>query len=479
MRLHIPSWWSRRSLRLRVTAAATGVLTIGLVVGTVALATLFVHRRVDAIDANVRGEVSTVAQLVESQDLPSPLPAPAAASTLAQVLDPAGTVLAATASASRVLEIVPADVLSRHLGKAFTTTSSTLGSTSLRVVALRATLHGVPVTIVAAAPLTDVTSTLDALRNMLLVVVPLVVLAAAAATWLAVSAALQPVERLRAAADAVEVQNAIETPQLAIPPGGEELRRLGETLNHMLRRLHAAGDQQREFIADAAHELRSPLASLRTQLEVALTVPTSADEWPDIARDALAEVERLSRLADDLLLLARLDSGAAHRMAPVDIAGLVGTDESAGTSALIVDGDEPALRRMLDNLTANANRHARSRVDVSAQRVGDHVVITVDDDGPGIRPEDRDRAFERWVRLDAGRSRGQGGAGLGLAIVRSIARAHGGDATLETSALGGLRAVVRFPAKTDSHEVAGTSADVGAQPHESGRETGVETLRRS
>ena len=452
MNIRLPRWWSERSLRLRVTAAATAVLAIGLIVGTVVLSTLFEHRRVGVIDGTVREEAATVAQLVAAGNLPSPLPAPAAASTIAQVLDPTGTVLAATASASRVLEILPADVLSHHLHKAFTTTSSTLGSAPLRVVVQQATLHGVPVTIVAAAPLTDVSSTLTALRNVLIVVVPLVVLAAAAATWLAVTAALQPVERLRAAADAVDVRHATATPQLEIPSGGEELRRLAETLNAMLKRLHAASDQQRAFIADAAHELRSPIASLRTQLEVALTVPTAPDEWPDIVRDALVEVERLSRLADDLLLLARLDSGGVRDVVPVDMASITGAD-SLNANELTVDGDEAALRRMVENLTANAHRHAKSRVEVGAQRLGGDVVITVDDDGPGIPVEERERVFERWVRLDIGRSRDQGGAGLGLAIVRSIARSHGGEAILETSPLGGLRAVVRLPASAGRGDV--------------------------
>lgn len=196
MRPHLPGWWRRRSLRLRVTAAATVVLAVGLVLGTIVLSTLFEQRRVSVIDDSVRGEVSVVAQLVAGGSLPSPLPAPAAGTTLAQVIDPAGTVLAATAPASGVLDLFPVEQLRPHLGHPFTTSSSAVGPASIRVLAQRATLQGVPVTIVAAAPLTDVTATLSALRDVLLVAVPLVVLAAAVATWLAVSSALQPVDRL-------------------------------------------------------------------------------------------------------------------------------------------------------------------------------------------------------------------------------------------------------------------------------------------
>jgi len=447
-------WWSRRSLRLRVTAAATAVLALGLVVGTIVLATVFEHRRVGAVDVTVRSEVATISQLVASGDLPSPLPSPAGATTIAQVVDSAGTVLAATDSASRVLELIPVEQLAKHRGHPFTTSASTIGSSSLRVLVATVSYRGVPVTVVAAAPLGDVTSTLNALRNVLLVVVPLILLAAAAATWLAVSAALQPVDRLRAAADAVDVSSTAEAPKLDLPAGGEELRKLGDTLNELLGRVHAANETQRRFLADAAHELRSPIASLRTQLEVALAVPNSADEWPRIVADALADVERLGQLAEDLLLLARLDSGAPRRHGVVDVGALLG--ETAHD--LVVDGDEVALRRMIDNLLANARRYARSAVEAAANRVGGDVVITVDDDGPGIPAGDRDRVFQPWVRLDAGRGRDEGGAGLGLAIVRSIARAHGGEVRLETSPLGGLRAVVRLPAVTSTRD------RVGAQP---------------
>jgi signal transduction histidine kinase len=436
------SWWRARSLRLRVTAAATLVLAVGLVLGTILLASLFEHRRVAVVDVAVRSEATTLSQLVASGDLPSPLPTPAGGTSMAQVLDSAGTVLAATASASRVLDIVPVDQLMGHINDPFTTTSSTIGSASLRVVAVHAVYHGVPVVVVVAEPLTDVTSTLGALRNVLLVAVPLVVFAAAAATWLAVSAALQPVDRMRAAADAVDVRGPDRVPQLDLPTGGDELRRLGETLNDMLRRLHSAGERQRRFVADAAHELRSPIASLRTQLEVALAVPNRPEDWQRLVSDALADVDRLSQLSEDLLLLARLDSGTAHRTQVVDIGALIGTS----TDELLVDGDEAALRRMLDNLVVNARRYASEIVDIHARRSGGDVVITVDDDGPGIAEADRERVFERWVRLDDSRGRDDGGAGLGLAIVRSIARAHGGDVTMETSPQQGLRAVVRLPA---------------------------------
>jgi signal transduction histidine kinase len=446
-----PRWWVRRSIRLRVTVVATAVLAVGLVVGTFGLAGAFVHTRVAAVDETARTELATISQLTASGELPSPLPVPAAGTSFAQVLDPAGTVLAASASVSRVLAIVPIEQLAGRSGHTFTTTTSTLGSSPLRIAVQTATLRGVPVSIVVAVPYADVTSTLKALRRVLLIALPLVLLAAAFATWLAVGSALQPVDELRAAADAVQASAAgrgaaspSTVPTLPVPVAADELRRLAETLNRMLARLHAAGEQQRTFIADAAHELRSPIASVQTQLEVALTTSTDAAEWPTVAADVLADVQRLSRLADDLLLLARLDARQPASDAVTDLGRIA---DAHGPSFFVV-GDEIALRRLVENLLTNARRHAVSRVDVHVAADADVVVVTIDDDGPGIAAQDRERVFERWVRLDAGRSRDDGGSGLGLPIARSIARAHGGDIVLDTSPLNGLRAELRLPRAT-------------------------------
>jgi signal transduction histidine kinase len=436
-------WWRARSLAVRLTVIATAVLAAGLVVGTAGMATLFVHGRVDAVDADARSEATTIASLVRSGQLPDPLPAPADQPVLAQVVDAAGTVLAATPSASRVVPLLPLSVTRDHLGgQAFTTDATALGSAPLRVIVTTSSLHGSSVTVVSAVLYTDVHGTLVALLRTLVIAVPVVLVAAAIATWLAVGSALRPVDELRAAADRVADTRGRQAPQLPAPASRDELARLARTLNRMLARLHAATEQQVSFIADAAHELRSPIAAIRTQLDVALSMPTDATEWEQVARDVRTDAERVSRLAEDLLLLARLDSGAPPRRVPVDVralAGLVG-------DPLEVEGDPQALQRALDNLVANARRHARRHVRVGAEEVDGAVVLTVDDDGDGVAPADRERVFQRWLRLDDARDRDHGGAGLGLAIARSVARSHGGDVTLTESPLGGARAVLRLPA---------------------------------
>jgi signal transduction histidine kinase len=202
-------------------------------------------------------------------------------------------------------------------------------------------------------------------------------------------------------------------------------------------------DSIRTFVADAAHELRSPIASIRAQLEVALSTPTGGPQWSEVATDVLTDVERVGQLAEDMLLLARLDSGAGPRHVRLDAREVLGL---AGPPAW-VDGDPRALRRAFDNLVSNAHRHARSDVEVSSEVAGGWVVVTVDDDGPGIAPTDRERVFERWLRLDDARARDAGGSGLGLAIARSVAHAHGGDVVLEESLRGGVRARLRLPAQ--------------------------------
>jgi len=437
-------WWGRRSLTLRLTIIATLVLAVGLATGSAGLATLFYHGRVDAVDANVQAEAATVTRLLTTGQLPDPLPVPAEQPVIAQVVGVDGTVLASTPSAGREVPILPLALIRDNAsGHPFTTTASPLGHSPLRATVTSTRWRGRPVLVVSAVSFTDVGAILAALLRLLLIAVPVILLAAATATWLAVSAALRPVDVLRAAADEVAQTPGRTAPSLPVPASGDELARLAETLNRMLERLYGATEQQRTFVADAAHELRSPIASIRAQLEVALSTPTGGPQWSEVATDVLTDVERVGQLAEDMLLLARLDSGAGPRHVRLDAREVLGL---AGPPAW-VDGDPRALRRAFDNLVSNAHRHARSDVEVSSEVAGGWVVVTVDDDGPGIAPTDRERVFERWLRLDDARARDAGGSGLGLAIARSVAHAHGGDVVLEESLRGGVRARLRLPAQ--------------------------------
>jgi signal transduction histidine kinase len=298
------------------------------------------------------------------------------------------------------------------------------------------------------------------------------------AIWQAVGSTLRPIGLLRRGAAEVTATGVVA--DLPVPEARDEVRRLALTLNDMLSRLAAAQQRQRSLVSDTAHELRSPIASIRAQLEVALDHPSGQD-WAQTARDVLTDTLRLSCLAEDLLLLARLDeqAGNARPDRTVDLADLahtvVGryaaarvpvtvtpaqeavTQETvtqeisvAAVSTCSVAGNRDPLDRMLVNLIDNAVRYAKATVAVSVGRTGGWVELTVTDDGTGIPQADRERAFDRFARLDDARNRDgedAGGAGLGLAIVRATAQAYGGTARLEaTEPSPGLLAVVRLPA---------------------------------
>jgi signal transduction histidine kinase len=317
-------------------------------------------------------------------------------------------------------------------------------------------------TIEAAAPVDEVRRSVDAVRRVLWWALPMFIAVVAAAAWAFVGRALRPVEAIRAEVEAIGGS----TMHRRVPePGSEdEVGRLARTMNAMLGRLEASARRQRQFVSDASHELRSPVATIRADLEVAQLEGPTAD-WPAVAASVLREEARLERLIDDLLVLAAADEGAStRRAAPVDLAVIVAEDaararrvpvtatvpvagaDAGGTGRPVIDGDAAQLRRVVANLVDNAARHARSRVAVTlAAPPGAGVRLTVDDDGDGIAPADREQVFERFARLDEGRARDHGGAGLGLAVVRSLVERHGGTVTVGESPTGGARLEVTLP----------------------------------
>ncbi|MCC2593606.1 HAMP domain-containing protein [Tessaracoccus sp. OS52] len=435
--------WGGLSLRLRLTVVTAGLLAVGLALGAVALSAVVSASRVAALDEVARARAETVARLAAEDRLPEPLPV-TEPGEIVQVLDAAGLVVASSASASRTLPLLtPAELGRLGAGRA---TLGTAYDERARVVAMDATWRGDPVRVVVALPLRDVEGVLSALRLSLVGVVPTLTLALAVVIWLALGRALRPVEQLRRAAERVAREGGPGA--LPVPSADDELGALARTLNEMLDRLERAAARQRAFVEDAAHELRSPISSLRATVEVARTHP---DAWAgdELAADLEPEVLRMQALVDDLLLLARVGAAPAQR-GEHDLRDLVeqvvGTVRAEVAFEVAGEGrgwvDAPAFQRVVRNLVENAARHARTLVRV---RVADGSVA-VDDDGAGIAPQDRQRVFERFVRLDEARERGAGGSGLGLAIAREIAREHGGDVVLERSDLGGLRARVSVPA---------------------------------
>ncbi|MEU9734992.1 HAMP domain-containing sensor histidine kinase [Streptomyces sp. NPDC048002] len=275
---------------------------------------------------------------------------------------------------------------------------------------------------------------------------PLLLGVVGAVTWLVTRRALRPVEGIRR--EMAEITASEDLSRRVPEPGThDEIARLARTTNETLCALQASVERQRRFVADASHELRSPIASLRTQLEVASAHP----EFLDLD-GAVADTVRLQHLAADLLLLARLDAGERPTGTLLDLAALA-AEEGAGRAAVTVVTDGPAqvtgsrsqVGRVLANLLNNAERHARTAITLTVRRDGDRVVAEVADDGDGVPEADRERIFERFVRLDEARSRDDGGAGLGLAIARDVAERHGGTLTVREAPDGGALFELRLP----------------------------------
>ncbi|MEG9552217.1 ATP-binding protein [Streptomyces sp. JUS-F4] len=329
----------------------------------------------------------------------------------------------------------------------FSDGTATVGRTTAdyRFAAVEATTpDGVTLTVYAGAPLAAEQEAVNTVRGAMLTGLPLLLVVVAGVTWLVTRRALRPVEGIRREMAAITASEDLAR-RVPEPGSRDEIAALARTTNETLTVLEASVERQRRFVADASHELRSPIASLRTQLEVAEAHPELLD-----LPGAVADTVRLQVLAADLLLLARLDAGEKPGSATVELGALVREEVSqrAGDriavrvevpegGAFEVNGSRGQLSRVIGNLLDNAQRHAEASVAVSVAADGHGVRVEVRDDGAGVPEEERERIFERFVRLDDARSRDDGGAGLGLAIARDVASRHGGTLTVHRAAEGG------------------------------------------
>jgi signal transduction histidine kinase len=447
------AWFRRRSLRARLTLVSVAVLAAGLLAGGILVVAVLNFALVRAINVETQDTARAVATLVTQGALTEPIAA--SAGVQVQVVDAQGRVLAVSATADRLVPILyPDELRSLPDGRVTVIPGDRIGMRGpVRVVAMEAGKPTEQKRVLVARSAADAAAGVHVLRVTLLIAYPILIALLAAVSWRVVGAALRPVEALRAGAE--DITGRARSDRLPVPDSRDEIHRLAVTLNDMLHRLDSARARQRAFVADAAHELRSPLTNMRTELEVAQRLPDDTD-WPALSSDLLTDVERLSRLVDDLLLLARADDAAtraAAPMVPVELGGLLAqvaakyptVGYAQPPAPLTVSGEPDALARAVTNLLDNGLRHAASTVTLTAAPDGPDAVITVIDDGPGIPAADRKRVFDRFTRLDDGRARDAGGAGLGLAIVRELVRRHHGTITL-SDATPGLRAQIRLPA---------------------------------
>ena len=434
----------RGSVRVRITAAAVAVVGLALLLGGVALVASLHAALTREVRITTTLRAAEVARVVESGG-----EAAVGDDAMFQVLGAAGDLLAASpniAGRPPLVRLAPGE--SRVIEVPF--------DDGRFLAVATAAAHGR--TVVLGQSMDPVDEPTRTLVTLLAIGLPALLLLVAATTWRLVGRALLPVEAIREQVDAIS-GTALDR-RVPEPSTRDEVGRLAATMNRMLDRLQKAQLRERRFVADASHELRSPIAAIRQHAEVALAHPELGDGLAGVAH---AESLRMQALVDDLLLLAQADEHRSDpQRRPVDVddfvlaeahrlrdAGTIGVD-TRGLSAARVGGDPAAMRRMLRNLVDNAVQHARRQIGLSLYERDGWAVLHVDDDGPGVPVADRSRVFERFVRLDDARVNVDGGSGgLGLAIVAEVVAAHGGEVRIGDSPSGGARVTVRIPSLPD------------------------------
>ena len=426
-----------RSVRARATIGATLVVAVALILGATAFFLILRSTVLDAAERSAEARADEVAGRIETEgvgvvdgmDDEIVRVVSAEGETLAESDQMAGAAVDPRASTQLVMiDDEPALVAADELDD---------GAVLLVGVSIE-----------------DGTETLGTVGALLIVAVPLVLALVAATTWFVVARALRPVTRISDEVDGISAERLHR--RVRLPDSGDEIAALAATMNRMLDRLDASATAQRQFVSDASHELRSPLATIRQHAELAQAHPqqTSVTELAELVHD---EGLRLQDIIDALLLLARLDENGTVGKAPVDLddialvearrlrAAGISVDSTAIDAGRVL-GDARLLGQLVRNLTDNAARHCRGNVAIGLATADGHVTLTVEDDGDGIPLDERERVFERFVRLDEARARDAGGSGLGLAIVQGIAATAGGSTAVDESRWGGARVTVTLPA---------------------------------
>lgn len=451
----LPWWWARWGVRVRSALAAVLVLTAALALAAVALLWLLRHSLQSAADDGAAARAASLSTHLVSDplnEIDPTLLATDGRTTVIQVIDATGRIVLASQDAPAVPLIDAHPGAGEVLGMGGV--DNTTAGGDYRVTARGVSGPQGAYTVLVGAGQDQIDATLRTVAVLLAVGFPVIALIGGAATYGLVGRSLRPVERMRTQVSAISTADLSE--RVAVPAARDEISRLAVTMNAMLARIEAGHAAQRRFVGDASHELRSPLATVTTALDLAATRPGVLE--PAMVRGTLLpEAHRMRSLVEDLLLLARADEqGLPLHISDVDLDDVLDTEcarlHAAGTARVMcttdpvrVRGDASQLARVVRNLADNAARHARSTVSLSATVQEGTAVLVVDDDGPGVPEAERERIFERFVRLDTDRARAAGGSGLGLAIVTEIVAAHSGSVTVEPAPGGGARFLVRLP----------------------------------
>ncbi len=441
------------SLRLRLTVISTAVVAVVLLVTAFAVLAVQDRQLTSNLDASLQQRADVVADALASTGVTTPLNTNDGDRAV-QLVALNGQVLAATTN------LADAPALTSPLTGddeevIETRTDLPIEDDAFRVLARRVSTPNGPAVLFLAENTDDL---IDALRNLtiaLATTIPAVVAILAVLMWWLTGRTLRPVDEMRSMVDTISTTNAHTRVEVA--DRNDEISRLGATMNRMLDRLTDANERQRRFVADAAHELRTPLTRIRTNLEVDLAQPAIADTQETLSSVRQETIE-LEELVEDLLHLARSDAGHSeqHRE-PVDLDDLVFREvrdlrvanpdlriDTRQVSAALVQANPAHLGRAIRNLLYNASRHAHTSIVVELSEGAHFVQLSIADDGPGIPPGQRERAFERFARVEDSRVRHEGGTGLGLAITRDIVEQHHGNVTYDDD-YDGARFIVQIP----------------------------------
>ncbi|RFC72250.1 HAMP domain-containing sensor histidine kinase [Streptomyces sp. AcE210] len=478
------------SVRARATLGATLVVAVALLAAGAAVLLALRSNLTDQASSEAESSARKVAVSIATGTAPAALELPDGDDTPVQVVDGDGRLLAASEDLERISGTGSSDVKpvtppvdddggdddagdddggsDRHGGRGGDDDSYAYGEIAddaeggkgsatvdgetrdyrFASLEVKNTRQG-DLTVYAGASLSAEQSAVGTALTVMLIGFPVLLGVVGAVTWLVTRRALRPVEDIRSEMSAITASQDLAR-RVPEPATHDEVARLARTTNETLAALETSVERQRRFVADASHELRSPIASLRTQLEVGSAHPELLD-----VDGAVADTVRLQELAAGLLLLARLDAGERPGEARIDLATLAGEELSQRPVGRVavrthlepveVAGSRSQLARVVGNLLDNAQRHAGSRVDIAVRAEGPWAVVEVADDGAGVPETERERIFERFVRLDDARARDDGGAGLGLAIARDVAVRHGGALTVRSSPAGGALFELRLP----------------------------------
>jgi signal transduction histidine kinase len=430
-------------VRSRAALAATGIVILATTMGSGWLIWNQQNMLIRNLDAGAQLRINDIQASLTDKILPYEITIVGDDSSFVQLLDYKGNILSSTKNiAGEAAVIIPPVSTSQKSGSVMSANRRIVAFDNLnfRIVVKQVVVRSSAYSILVGYSLEKTQNSMSYLKKLLLILNAIITLFVYLATWFVTGRALRPVEKMRSEVDKLSTNELSN--RVSVPKSDDEIGRLGKTLNSMLDRVELSDQKQRRFISDASHELRNPLAGMRTQLEVDLMYP-DATKTAETRESLLKSTLRLQELTEDLLVLAVTDSNKLQtQLGLVELGKVIrdqvetlkfSPDVEVDTSQVgngTVWGDESQLRRVFINLMDNANRFAKSSIQVSLSCQEGKVFLEVFDDGPGIPSTDEERIFERFSRLDNSRSRSQGGTGLGLAIVKEIVLAHRGDIRL-------------------------------------------------